>query len=225
MTTTIRILIGMAALLLTGCMDMPVRDDPKYAPTYPMAPPPSSQSTGSIYQAGYDVALFQDNKSRHVGDVLTVVLVEKTAASKTATTNTAKDTSVDIGTPTVLGAPVSLGGKDVLGANATSSNSFAGKGDSSQSNSLSGNISVTVAQVLPNGNLIVRGEKSLTLNQGKEFVQISGIVRPVDILSDNTVLSTQLADARISYSGQGAVHDSNTMGWMARFFNSGFWPF
>ncbi len=225
MTATIRILIGMAVLLLAGCMDMPVRDDPKFAPTYPTAPPPSSQNNGSIYQAGYDVALFQDNKSRHVGDVLTVVLVEKTAASKSASTNTAKDTGVDIGTPTVFGAPVSLGGKDVLSASATSSNSFAGKGDSSQSNSLSGNISVTVAQVLPNGNLIVRGEKSLRLNQGKEFVQISGIVRPVDILSDNTVLSTQLADARIAYSGQGAVNDSNTMGWMARFFNSGFWPF
>lgn len=226
MTATMRILIGMTALLLlAGCMDMPVRDDPKFAPTYPSAPPPSSQNNGAIYQAGYDVALFQDNKSRHVGDVLTVVLVEKTAASKSASTNTAKDTKLNAGTPTVFGAPVTLGGKDILAAGATSSNSFAGKGDSSQSNSLSGDISVTVAQVLPNGNLIVRGEKSLTLNQGKEFVQISGIVRPVDILSDNTVLSTQLADARISYSGQGAVHDSNTMGWMARFFNSGFWPF
>ncbi len=130
-----------------------------------------------------------------------------------------------MGTPTVFGAPVTLGGKDILGASATSSDGFAGKGDSSQSNSLSGDISVTVAQVLPNGNLIVRGEKSLKLNQGKEFVQISGIVRPVDILSDNTVLSTQLADAHIAYSGQGAVNDSNTMGWMARFFNSGYWPF
>lgn len=212
-------------MLLAGCMDMPVRDDPKYAPTYPTTPPPSSQNNGSIYQAGYDVALFQDNKSRHVGDVLTVVLVEKTAASKSASTNTAKDTKLNVGTPTVFGAPVTLGGKDILGASANSSDSFAGKGDSSQSNSLSGNISVTVAQVLPNGNLMVRGEKSLTLNQGREFVQISGIVRPVDILSDNSVLSTQLADARIAYSGQGAVHDSNTMGWMARFFNSGLWPF
>ncbi len=225
MTATMKLLIGMAVLLLAGCMDMPVRDDPKFAPTYPTSPPPSSQNNGAIYQAGYDVALFQDNKSRHVGDMLTVVLVEKTAASKSASTNTAKDTKLNVGTPTVFGAPVTLGGKDILGASATSSDSFAGKGDSSQSNSLSGNISVTVAKVLPNGNLMVSGEKSLTLNQGREFVQISGIVRPVDILSDNTVLSTQLADARIAYSGQGAVHDSNTMGWMARFFNNGLWPF
>ena len=225
MTALMRILCGMVALLLAGCMNMPVRDDPKFAPTYPSVPLPSSQNNGAIYQSGYDVALFQDNKSRHVGDVLTVVLVEKTAASKSASTNTAKDTKLNVGTPTVFGAPVTLGGKDILGASAASSDSFAGKGDSSQSNSLSGNISVTVAQVLPNGNLIVRGEKTLTLNQGREFVQISGIVRPVDLLSDNTVLSTQLADARIAYSGQGAVHDSNTMGWLARFFNSGLWPF
>ncbi|MHB8472768.1 MAG: flagellar basal body L-ring protein FlgH [Gammaproteobacteria bacterium] len=211
--------------LLGGCVDMPVRDDPKYAPTYPAAPLPSAQNTGSIYQSGYDIALFQDNKARHVGDILTVVLVEKTAASKKASTDTKKDTKLNIGTPIVFGAPVTLGGKDVLGASAASSNSFAGAGDSSQSNSLSGDISVTVAEVLPNGNLLVRGEKRLTLNQGDEFVQISGIVRPVDIHADNSVQSTQLADARIGYSGHGAVHDANREGWLARFFNSGFWPF
>lgn len=215
----------LATTLLGGCVDMPVRDDPKYAPTYPAAPPPASQNNGSIYQSGYDIALFQDNKARHVGDVLTVVLVEKTAASKTASTDTKKATKVNVGTPTVFGTPVTLGGKDVLAASAASSNTFAGAGDSSQSNSLSGDISVTVAEVLPNGNLLVRGEKRLTLNQGEEFVQISGIVRPVDIHSDNTVQSTQLADARIGYSGRGAVHDANRMGWLARFFNSGFWPF
>lgn len=212
-------------LPLGGCNTLPVRDDPHYAVTMPSAPPPASQRNGAIYQSGYDIALFQDNKARHVGDVLTVVLIEKTAASKTASTNTAKDTSVDIGTPTIFGAPVTLGGKDVLSANAASSNSFAGKGDSSQSNSLSGNISVTVAQVLANGNLLVRGEKRLALNQGEEFVQISGIVRPVDIHSDNTVLSTQLADAHIAYSGRGAVQEANSMGWLARFFSSPIWPF
>ncbi len=224
MTAIRRLLIGAAVLLLAGCMDMPVHDDPKFAPTYP-PDPTSSQNNGAIYQSGYDVALFQDNKSRHVGDVLTIVLQEQTAATKSATTDAAKATSVAIGAPTVFGAPVTYNGKSILSAGAASANTFTGKGDSSQSNSLTGNISVTVERVLSNGNLVVRGEKSLTLNQGKEFVQISGIVRQVDISTSNTVLSTQLADAHIAYSGRGAINDSSTMGWMARFFNSGFWPF
>ena len=93
------------------------------------------------------------------------------------------------------------------------------------SNSLNGNITVTVHQVLPNGVLIVRGEKWLTLNQGDEYIQVSGMVRPQDIGPDNTVESTKLADARISYSGTGAVHDTNVMGWLSRFFVSALMPF
>ena len=98
-------------------------------------------------------------------------------------------------------------------------------GDSSQSNSLSGNITVTVAAVHPNGNMLVRGEKLLTLNQGAEVVRISGLVRPVDVTPQNTVLSTQIADAQITYSGTGAIAQSNQQGWLARFFNSPYWPF
>ena len=93
------------------------------------------------------------------------------------------------------------------------------------SNSLSGNITVTVHDVLPNGVLMVKGEKWLTLNQGDEYIRISGMVRPQDIGSDNTVESTKLADARIAYSGTGSVNDSNVMGWMSRFFIGAIWPF
>ena len=218
--------IGLTVLLLLGgCNGMPVRDAPTFAPTMPSVPPPASQSNGAIYQAGYDIALSQDNKARHVGDVLTVQLVEKTASSKKASTNTKKEDSIDISGPTLFGGPVTSNGDEILAASAESKQKFAGEGDSSQSNSLSGDITVTVAQVLANGNLLVRGQKRLTLNQGEEFIQISGIVRPVDIRTDNTVLSTQLADARIGYSGRGAVQDANAMGWLARFFNSVIWPF
>lgn len=213
-------------LQLIGCNGMPVRDNPSYAATPPAVLPPAAQSNGAIYHAGYDIALFQDNKARHVGDTLTVQLVEKTAASKKASTNTKKDTSVSITGPDfVLGSPISRNGRNPFDASGSGSSSFGGAGDSTQSNSLSGDITVTVAQVLANGNLLVRGQKRLTLNQGEEFVQISGIVRPVDIRSDNTVLSTQLADARIGYSGKGALQDANSMGWLARFFNSAIWPF
>ena len=90
---------------------------------------------------------------------------------------------------------------------------------------MNGSITVTVAEVLPNGNMIVRGEKWLTLNQGEEYIQISGIVRPQDVRTDNTIFSTLVADARIAYSGKGMLANANSPGWLARFFNSPIWPF
>jgi len=102
---------------------------------------------------------------------------------------------------------------------------FKGEGSSSQSNTLTGTIAVTVAQVLANGNLVIRGEKLLTLNQGDEFVRLSGIVRSHDITPENTVLSTQVANARILYSGKGSMTDANANGWLGRFFQSPFFPF
>ena len=112
-----------------------------------------------------------------------------------------------------------------LSTNLSSSNTFSGESDSAQSNSLNGDITVTVADVFPNGNLYVRGEKRLNLNQGNEYIKISGIVRPVDIGSDNTVSSTKVADATIIYNGDGAGADANKLGWIARFFISAVFPF
>jgi flagellar L-ring protein precursor FlgH len=106
----------------------------------------------------------------------------------------------------------------------TGSNTFDGEGSSSQSNSLVGSLTVTVMDVQANGNLVVQGDKSLKLNQGDEFVHISGVIRPADIATDNTVTSDKLADAHISYSGKGILDNSNRMGWLSRFFNSVFAP-
>ena len=103
--------------------------------------------------------------------------------------------------------------------------SFDGSADADQSNSLEGNITVTVSEILPNGNLVVRGEKWITLNRGDEFIRISGIIRPEDIAPDNTIISTRLANAKISYSGKGELADSQQMGWLSRFFNGSYWPF
>ena len=168
----------MITLALSACNSMPVRDDPSYAATPPVALPPAAQNNGAIYHAGYDIALFQDNKARRIGDILTVQLVEKTAASKKASTNTKKATGLSIAGPDfLLGSPVTRDGRNPLDVSGTSSSNFGGTGDSTQSNSLSGDITVTVAEVLSNGNLLVRGQKRLTLNQGEEFIQISGIVR------------------------------------------------
>ncbi|MEW6353169.1 MAG: flagellar basal body L-ring protein FlgH [Pseudomonadota bacterium] len=221
-------------VLLSGCATTAQRD-PAYAPARPALPPPPSASNGAIYQAGYERPLFEDQRARHVGDILTINLVEKTAAQKQAATNTTKENTVDIDNPTLFGAapqfgvpgivPLDRNTNNNLSFNTNSTQEFAGKGDSSQSNSLSGSITVSVVEVLSNGYLVVRGEKFMTLNQGDEYIRLSGIVRPNDIRADNSVPSTQVADAQITYSGGGQVADANAAGWLARFFLSALWPF
>ena len=224
--------LGMLSLL-SGCASMQ-QPGANYRPAYPPVSVPPPQADGGIYQAGYSQALFEDIKARRIGDTITIVLQERTQASKDAKTETSKDNSVEIDNPTLLGAPLkfdtpllphSNDRSSNLGTSLSSAQEFDGEGKSSQGNSLTGNITVTVIDVLPNGNLMVRGEKWLTLNQGDEYIQISGIVRPIDVRTDNTVLSGQVADARITYSGKGFVADSNKMGWLSRFFASALWPF
>lgn len=223
-------LIGVA--LLTGCATTP-RSKVDYSATAPRpdAPPPTE---GAIFQAGREISLFSDTKAHRVGDMISIILVEKTQASKKASTNSSKDQNVALDNPTLLGAPLSFGvpgslplnGRKLnLGTTLKGTRAFKGGGDSSQSNQLNGQISVTVAEVLPNGNLVVRGEKQLTINQGDELIRFAGIVRAADISPDNTVLSTLVADAKISYAGKGTLAEANEMGWLGRFFNSKWWPF
>ena len=181
---------------------------------------------GSIYSAGYDITLFEDVKARHVGDILTIVLAERTDASKSASTKTKKSNDVTAANPTLFGRGVSInGGRNNLGMGLSSSSDFSGDGDASQSNSLTGNVSVIITEVMPNGNLRIEGQKVLTINQGDEQVRLAGLVRPVDIRSDNTVLSAHVASAHFVYAGTGVIADANSMGWLGRFFNSGWWPF
>lgn len=233
--TATRAILGIVAMLtlLSGCASLH-KPSADYRPAYPAVSVAPPQNNGGIYQVGYSQALFEDLKARRIGDTITIVLEERTQASKDAKTETSKDNTVGIANPTLLGAelkfdtpllPHADGRSSTLGTSLSSAQEFKGEGSSSQGNSLSGNITVTVIDVLPNGNLMVRGEKWLTLNQGDEYIQISGIVRPVDVRADNTVLSGQVADARITYSGEGFVADSNKMGWLGRFFASAIWPF
>lgn len=225
--------LALAALGQGGCATKPTRD-PAYAAVTPQPVVLSAANPGGIYQVpgafqpAPPLSLFEDLRARRVGDVLTIRLVERTNASKKASTSTKKDSTVDIPLPTLLGATprAHYKGKDYsLETNIQASREFGGGGDSSQSNSLSGSITVTVAEVLANGNLLVRGEKILSLNQGHEFVRVAGIVRPVDIAPDNSVLSTQVADAQISYGGEGVLDESNSKGWLARFFDGSWFPF
>jgi len=185
--------------------------------------PPASN--GSIYQVGRDVALFENPIARHIGDVVTIVLSEATAAQKSATTSTSKATTDTLPGVSLFGSPVTIHGASVLSGSVNDASKFDGAGNSAQSNSLTGFITATVAKVLPNGNLYVKGEKKIWINQGQENVMLSGVIRAIDVAPDNSVPSSRVANARITYGGKGAIADANAAGWLSRFFNSPWTPF
>lgn len=230
--------LRLAGLLLVagmaGCSVAPQREA-EYRPVIPPDSSPPPQTTGAIYQPGFEQRLFEDIKARRVGDILIVSFDENTAATKNAATSTDKGSDVQTEILELLGSvpefdvpniiPLASNNNNNLDNEFNSDIGFESDAASSQSNSLSGTIAVTVVQVYPNGYLYVRGEKRLTLNQGDEFVQLSGIVRPVDIDTSNMISSSKIADARIAYSGEGVLNDANSMGWGTRVFNSPYWPF
>ena len=213
--------LAMLALLLAACAARaPIDEEPEWPD--PPAPPPQN---GAIYQAGYDVALFENATARRVGDIVTIHLVESTNASKSSSTTTKKATNLELPGPTLFGRPVTANGVPILDTALDHSSSFDGAGDSKQSNQLTGDVTVAIVKRLPNGNLIVRGQKWIGINQGREFIRIQGVVRPIDIQPDNSINSTQVANASISYGGKGALADANKQSWLARFFNSPLLPF
>ncbi|WP_331346725.1 flagellar basal body L-ring protein FlgH [Cellvibrio sp. UBA7661] len=217
--------LAIVAISLSGCFTnkKPMADDPAYAPTVAANMPVPQRTEGSLYQDTYGLNLFNDRKAHFVGDVITVTLSERTVSRKSSGVTTSKNSGVDFNAGPLLGANPTIKGRE-LTTTLEQERTFDGSADADQSNSLQGNITVTVAEILPNGNLIVRGEKWITLNRGDEFIRISGIVRPDDIAPDNTIVSTRLANAKISYSGSGELASTQQMGWLSRFFNSDLWP-
>lgn len=164
-------------------------------------------------------SLTADHRPFRPGDVLTIVLEETTQASKKADTKFGKSSTVDV-TPTVIG---NNHFKTDVGISAQ--RDFTGSSTSTQQNALQGAISVVVQDVLPNGLLQIRGDKSLTLNQGEEIIRLSGYVRASDVDTDNRLSSQRIANARITYAGKGSLADANSAGWLTRFFNSPWMPF
>ncbi|SIR78823.1 flagellar L-ring protein precursor FlgH [Pseudomonas sp. B10] len=216
---------------LAGCVaPTPKPNDPYYAPVLPRTPLPAAANNGSIYQAGFEQNLYSDRKAFRVGDIITITLNERTQASKNANSQMDKNSDNSIGLTSLFGSSLTtnnpIGGGDLsLNAGYSADRSTKGDAKSGQSNSLTGSITVTVADVLPNGIIAVRGEKWLTLNTGDELVRIAGMVRADDIATDNTVSSTRVADARITYSGTGAFADTSQPGWFDRIFLSPLFPF
>jgi len=184
-----------------------------FAVTMP-PPPPAPPTNGAIFQGGY-VPLTSGGRAGAVGDIITIQLVERTAATKSNAAATQRDGDIGL-TPPVTG-PLSLFNPSDVAMGG--GQQFKGKGDASQSNALSGEVSVTIAEVYPNGTMLVKGEKLLTLNRGDERVQISGIVRAIDIGPDNRILSTRVANAHIRYVGKGEIARASKQGWLQRFFS------
>lgn len=217
------------SVMLAGCNSTPQppvqANDPAFAPVIPDIPREQITEDGALFRPYMANSLYSDVTARRVGDIITVTLSENTAASKTADTTTAKSTGVDVQPITGLGGDtINLGSQSIqFGLN--SSNDFTGNAQANQSNSLSGAISVTVVDVMPNQNLVIRGEKWLTLNQGDEYIRLTGIIRPADISPENEIVSTKIANARIQYSGTGSFARAQEKGWLTRFFSSDVWPF
>ena len=203
------LLVG-AALLLCAARDA----HPAFEPSYPEVPPPPP-ANGAIFQAGQGYApLTSGARAAAVGDVLTIVLVERMQGTTVNGQTSGREGSIGLVPPTT--GPLSFFNPEDV--RMSGSNEFEGAGRATQSNSLFGEISVTVAAVLPNGNMLVQGEKAVRINRGDEFIRVSGIVRATDVGPDNRVASTRLADARITYSGRGEVARASRQGWLQRFF-------
>ena len=176
--------------------------------------------------------LFQDNKARKVGDIVTVTINETATSSQSATTNTSKNTTINMQAPNILGLPSSLGVQNFLGlgtqldptVNATIANQNQGNGTVSRDGTLTGTISALITEILPSGNFKIEGRRSVTVNHEEQIMVLRGIVRPQDINFDNTILSTLVADASISLTGEGVVADEQRKGWLSKILSK-VWPF
>lgn len=204
-------------LLLTVAACTPTYIEEKeslnFAPVYPEDGYTDSAAlpTGGIYTASSGGIFASDRRAARVGDILTVQFAERFQASKTQSTSGSRSNDYSIDMPDVL----TLGLDDGVLDNGTDQ-SFAGRGQAQQSNSLTGRLSVQVVRVLPGGQLEIMGQKRLTLNNGNEYVRLTGVVRPEDISADNVILSDRIAHATIKYVGAGTVHDTSRPGWLRR---------
>ncbi len=206
------------ALALLACLCGPaVSAKHKQDDFAPSSPPAATQvpTSGAIFALGGYAPLTSGSRASQVGDVLTVVLIERTSASKSNSAVTDRSGSFGLTPPST--GPLSLfKPSDVK---ASGDQSFKGKGETAQSNLLTGEVSVTIAALYPNGTMLIRGEKMLRLNRGDEQIQISGIVRAADISPDNRIASNRVADARIAYTGKGEIARASRQGWLQRFFS------
>jgi flagellar L-ring protein precursor FlgH len=231
----IRFSAVIGLILLTSCTTTTVKRDPEYAAARPVAVPEPPKTDGAIFDLGTNISLYEDYRARRVGDILTVNLDEATRGEKTSATIIRKLSTNSVTSPTLLGSALEFSTPGIFplasnennngGMNLESQHDLNALGDSDLTNRLSGEITVSVIEVLPNGNMVIRGEKVMTINQGNEYLRISGMISPRDIDSNNSISSKRIADVQMSYVGDGQTNDANVMGWLGRFFLSALMPF
>lgn len=220
---TASVALAFAVLLvLPGCGSMNAHVRTVQPSTASQAPavvrPPAPPTPGAIFAAGSHRPLFEDLRARLAGDTLTIRIAEKTSASQSSNSSIDRQGAVE---GSISALPfVSAGSFARASVSGASSNSFQGKGETGSDNVFTGDITVSVLEVLANGNLLVSGEKQVGLKGNVDVLRFSGIVNPRTIRPDNTVVSTQVADARLDFSGRGPVGEAQVMGWLSRFFMS-----
>lgn len=204
---------------LAACQTVPPTNVHQPMTVRPSPRPDLATNNGAIYQGAFSRPLFEDRRARYVGDTLTITISESTTASTKSNNNAQRSSSVSASVDTpmrgVLGNTfegMSLGAKGA--------NNFSSKGDAANNNVFNGTMTATVIEVLPNGNLLVSGEKQVAIGHEQEFVRVSGVVNPSWVDAANTIASSKVADARIEYKSAGQISDSQVMGWLARFFLS-----
>jgi flagellar L-ring protein precursor FlgH len=215
-------LLIVAVLSVAACNTVPPTNVHQPMSARPAPRAEIMANNGSIFQSGSARTLFEDRRARYVGDTMTITIAETTSASTKSNTKVSRASSISASAGPIVGLPgKGLQGMELAGSSA---NSLDGKGEAAANNVFTGTITVTVIDVLSNGNLLVSGEKQVAIGQGTEYIRVSGIVNPVFLNSANTIPSSQLADARIEYKETGAINEAQVMGWLARFFLS-FLPF
>lgn len=215
-------------LSLAGCQSTErakiLPNDPNFAPILPEAEEDNIVPTGSLFKPHYVNNIYSDSKAHSVGDIISVILSENTQANKSAKTEISKENEANLEPIIGFGGNPATFNGDSIQFGLNQNTDFTGDSKLHQGNSLSGIISVHVLKVLPNGNLMIRGEKWMTLNNGEEYVRLTGVIRSKDITSNNTIISSKVANARIQYAGTGTFADAQEQGWLTQFVNGKWWP-
>lgn len=220
----LRVMPSVICILMVGCSMIPPTSIKQPITARPLNKPVIVPADGAIFRAGInDRPMFEDKRARNVGDILIITIVERTTGNRKISGSASNSNSVDVNTPNVTG-PSGIPLVNSISITGNNSNKFASAGSGAATQDLNGIITVTVVEVLSNGNLLVGGEKQVALNNSDEFIRFSGVVNPTTITGANTVPSTQVADAHIEYKNSGAmsevINDSKSLGFLGRFFQS-----
>lgn len=219
------------SLVLAGCAGMMPEDKTlvsSIAPDMPSPEPEPHRLEGAIYAQNMPVKIFSDCRALNIGDIVTVNIVETSNASKKAATKTGRSTSVKGGISAMLGYEGAIedrnsrfSGSSMIEGGIASD--FDGSGSTSRNSTVTASISCRVANVLPNGNLAIRGSREVRVNNETQYMILTGVIRPEDIAANNSILSSYVADARITYTGRGVLSEKQSPGWLARILDY-IWP-